>query len=69
MVNTLGIMTITSGEYFSKSLVKDESSAKMYTGPINIERLKLTLQDANGYPLNLHYMDWECVLEIEQMYQ
>ena len=67
--NTLAVFTLEAGKYFSHTYSVDETSAKIYTGPINIQRLKVTIKNSHGHFLDLHYMDWECVLEIEQFYQ
>lgn len=39
-----------------------------YFGPVNIERLRLTLFDEYGRIINLNNMDWSCSLMFECMY-
>jgi hypothetical protein len=67
--NSLGLVQLEAGEYVAKTLFTDNTSPKVYLGPVDIERLRVQILDANGYILNLNFTDWECVLEIEQMYQ
>ena len=69
ITNTLGMFSLTANEYTYKSFTSDECSPKLYMGPVDLERVHLTIQDSNGYVLNMNYADWECGLEIEQLYQ
>jgi hypothetical protein len=67
--NTLGMFSLIAGEFTHKTFTITECSPKLYMGPINLERAHLTIQDSNGYILNMNYADWECGLEVEQMHQ
>jgi len=67
--NTLGTFKLNHNEIYYHNFSTDENSPRIYTGEVNIGRLKLTLSTINGIPLNLNYSDWECVLEIKQHYQ
>ncbi len=42
--------------------------SRNYFGPVNIERLRVTLYDEYGRILNLNNMDWSCALMFECMY-
>ena len=42
--------------------------SRNYFGPVNIERLRITLYDEYGRILNLNNMDWSCALMFECMY-
>ena len=55
ITNTLGMFSLSANEYTYKTFTKDECSQKLYMGPVDLERVKITIQDANGYILNLNY--------------
>ena len=42
--------------------------SRNYFGPVNIERLRLTLYDEYGRIVNLNNMDWSCALMFECVY-
>lgn len=42
--------------------------SRNYFGPVNIEKLRLTLYDEYGRIVNLNNMDWSCALMFEQVY-
>lgn len=42
--------------------------SRSYFGPVNIERLRLTLYDEYGRIINLNNMDWSCALMFECVY-
>jgi len=42
---------------------------RTYFGPVNIERLKVTLQDDKGNLLNINGADWSMSIIVEQLYQ
>jgi hypothetical protein len=42
--------------------------SRNYFGPVNIERLRITLYDEYGRIINLNNMDWSCALMFECMY-
>ncbi len=69
ITNTLGMFSLTANEYTHRTFTKDECSQKLYMGPVDLERVKITIQDVNGYILNMNYADWEFGLEVEQLYK
>lgn len=42
--------------------------SRNYFGPVNIEKLRITLYDEYGRIINLNNMDWSCALMFECMY-
>ena len=42
--------------------------SRNYFGPVNIEKLRVTLYDEYGRVINLNNMDWSCALMFECMY-
>jgi hypothetical protein len=42
---------------------------RTYFGPVNIERLRVSLQDVKGNLLNLNGADWSISIIVEQLYQ
>ena len=42
--------------------------SRNYFGPVNIEKLRITLYDEYGRIINLNNMDWSCALTFECMY-
>jgi len=42
--------------------------SRNYFGPVNIERLRITLYDEYGRIINLNNMDWSCALMFECIY-
>ncbi len=67
--NELATFNLKCQQLFSKRFGIDENTARIYTGTVDIGRIKITLTTENGIPLDLNQMDWEFVLEIEQHYQ
>ena len=49
---------------FGKSL---EHNTRVYSGPVNIERLQIQLLDDKGNLVNLHDNDWSFSLIVEQL--
>lgn len=43
--------------------------SRQYFGPVNIEKLRITLYDEYGRIVNLNNMDWSCALMFEQVYE
>jgi hypothetical protein len=43
--------------------------SRTYFGPVNIEKLRITLYDEYGRLINLNNMDWSCALMFEQVYE
>ena len=67
----LGAIQQTHGSYqtgeddgFSTQI----NRSRNYFGPVNIEKLKITLYDEYGRILNLNNMDWSCALMFECLY-
>ena len=52
-----------------KRFSREDNTQRIYTGEVNLGKLKINLMTTNGIPLNLHNSDWEILLEIEQHYQ
>ena len=67
--NTLATFKLECGKTYYKIFSTDDNKPRLYSGEVNIGRLKITLSTINGIPLNLNYGDWEIVLEINQYYQ
>ena len=67
--NTLATFKLECGKTYYKIFSTDDNKPRLYSGEVNIGRLKITLSTINGIPLNLNYGDWEIVLEINQHYQ
>jgi hypothetical protein len=42
---------------------------RTYFGPVNIQRLSVSLQDDKGNLLNLNGADWAIAIIVEQLYQ
>ena len=42
--------------------------SRQYFGPVNIEKLRITLYDEYGRQIVLNNMDWSCALMFECMY-
>lgn len=51
------------------NISRDSTHVRKYYGPVNIERLKITLYDNNGFLVNLNNHDWNFTLQVEQLYQ
>ena len=67
--NELATFNIKCNEIYSKTFSAEENTPRIYTGAVDIGRIKVTLTTQNGIPLDLNYTDWEFVLEITQHYQ
>ena len=51
------------------NISKDSTHIRHYFGPVNIQRLKITLYDNYGFLVNLNNHDWNFTLHVEQLYQ
>jgi len=51
------------------NISRESSHIRNYFGPVNIERLKISLYDNNGFLVNLNNHDWNFTLHVEQLYQ
>ena len=67
--NSLASFLSTNNETTKYMFTYNESLPRLYTGPTNIQKMKVFLTDSNGIPLNINNIDWQFTLEIEQLYQ
>ena len=51
------------------NISKDSTHIRNYFGPVNIQRLKISLYDNYGFLVNLNNHDWNFTLHVEQLYQ
>jgi hypothetical protein len=63
-INMAGAYGLTGGESLSTSLCR----SREYFGPVNIERLRVTLVDDLGRVIDLNNMDWSFSLMFECVY-
>jgi len=63
-INTAGAYGVVSGESLSTSL----TYSREYFGPVDIQRLRITLIDDFGRVLDLNNMDWSFALMFECVY-
>jgi len=63
-LNTVGPYSIMSGESLSTSL----TYSREYFGPVDIQRMRITLVDDFGRVLDLNNMDWSFALMFECVY-
>ncbi len=52
-----------------QTLVTNPITTRTYFGPIDIQRMKISLIDEFGNPINLNNLDWSMVLSYEQIYE
>ena len=64
VVQNNGVYQTGEDDGFSTQLNRSRS----YFGPVNIEKLRITLLDEYGRIVNLNNMDWSCALMFEQVY-
>jgi hypothetical protein len=62
--NSKGVYQSTETDGFSSQI----NRSRNYFGPVNIEKLRITLYDEYGRIINLNNMDWSCSLMFECMY-
>jgi hypothetical protein len=62
--NTKGVYQTTETDGFSSQI----NRSRTYFGPVNIEKMRITLYDEYGRIINLNNMDWSCSLMFECMY-
>ena len=62
--NAKGLYQSTETDGFSSQI----NRSRNYFGPVNIEKLRITLYDDYGRIINLNNMDWSCSLMFECMY-
>ena len=63
--NAKGLYQSTETDGFSSQI----NRSRNYFGPVNIEKLRITLYDDYGRIINLNNMDWSFVLELETLYK
>jgi len=67
----LSPIALQNGIYHSgggDSLSTEYSRSRNYFGPVNIQKLRITLYDQFGRMINLNNMDWSCALSFECVY-
>ncbi len=67
--NELATFNLNNSSIYYKEFSREDNTKRIYTGEVNLGKLKINLMTSNGIPLNLHQSDWEILLEIEQHYQ
>lgn len=75
--NTLAVIPITENALTNAETQKPYinidrilgNNIRQYFGPVNIERMKITLYNSNGNIVNLQGSDWSFTLTVEQLYQ
>jgi hypothetical protein len=60
---------LTPGELYSEISGSLQVFRRQYFGPVNIDRLRLSLLDDKGRVLNLNGCDWSITLLAEMLYQ
>ena len=51
------------------NIAKDSGHVRKYFGPVDIQRLKISLYDNYGFLVNLNNHDWNFTIQVEQLYQ
>lgn len=64
VVNSKGVYQTTETDGLSSQI----NRSRNYFGPVNIEKMRITLYDEYGRIINLNNMDWSCSLMFECMY-
>ena len=59
----------TNTSIILNNISKDSTHIRNYFGPVNIQRLKISLYDNYGFLVNLNNHDWNFTLHVEQLYQ
>ena len=62
--NANGVYQTSETDGFSSQI----NRSRTYFGPVNIEKMRITLYDEYGRIINLNNMDWSCSLMFECMY-
>jgi hypothetical protein len=63
-INAAGAYGVVSGESLSTSL----TYSREYFGPVDVQRIRITLVDEFGRVLDLNNMDWSFALMFECIY-
>jgi len=72
--DTFGIIPIkyaslTTGQLYSELSGQFQDNKRIYFGPVDIDRLRVTLLDDRGNVVDLHGADWSVTLISENLYQ
>tara|TARA_Y100001980_G_C14549192_1_gene330916 strand:- start:1366 stop:2919 length:1554 start_codon:yes stop_codon:yes gene_type:complete len=73
--NVLAIININSDFESNSNFIsinnidKESTIIRKYFGPVNIDKLKISLYDNNGFLVNLNGNDWNFILHVKQLYQ
>ena len=62
------ISKINTSRPYDEETILQVNRTRNYFGPVNIEKLRITLYDEYGRIINLNNMDWSCSLSFECMY-
>lgn len=62
------ISKINTSRPYDEETILQVNRTRNYFGPVNIEKLRITLYDEYGRIINLNNMDWSCSLTFECMY-
>jgi hypothetical protein len=61
--------SMTTGQLYTELTGQFQDNKRIYFGPVNIERLKITLLDDRGNIVDLHGADWCVTIISENLYQ
>jgi hypothetical protein len=68
-INNKNILSkINTNRPYDEGTTSQVNRTRNYFGPVNIEKLRITLYDEYGRIINLNNMDWSCSLTFECMY-
>ena len=72
--DTFGIIplkyaSLTTGQLYSELSGQFQDNKRIYFGPVDIDRLRITLLDDRGNVVDLHGADWSVTLISENLYQ
>lgn len=75
--NVLATINIPSDLLYNENITsialnnisRDSTYKRDYFGPVNIQRLKISLYDNYGFLVNLNGHDWNFTMQVEQLYQ
>ena len=72
--DTFGIIplkyaSLTTGQLYSELSGQFQDNKRIYFGPVDIDRLRVTLLDDRGNVVDLHGADWSVTLISENLYQ
>ncbi len=67
-VSIANLLSSSNRIYRTSDFGSTDSKKREYFGPVDIQRLTITLYDEYGRILDLNNMDWSLVLEFECIY-